>query len=324
MPPTRSIFGNRLGIRGDGTLLVDGKVMKGMIPTLGRDLFVDSVTGADTSDGLTPDRALATLDAVFDTGNAKANKGYNAFLLPNHAETVTGVGGIGADVAGVSIFGLGMGNQRPRFLMDADASVTFLVTAADFYIENCVFAAGHADIVRCFNVADSGKFFWAHNLEFVENVATENFLIPFDLTGTSANDNDGVRITSCRSLGLDASATEFIATAEDIDGMVVKDNMVIHSGSTDGALIKCAAGKDLTNLDVRWNFLQHAMTANDLLIDNDTTANTGIVAHNRCRHADVSGTHSLIDCDGVGLFDNLSVSTDILSGVVVPAIDVNL
>ena len=62
----------------------------------------------------------------------------------------------------------------------------------------------------------------------------------------------------------------------------------------------------------------------DLLIDNDTTVNTGIVAHNRCRHVDVTGAHSLIDCDGVGLFDNLSVSTDILSGVIVPAADVNL
>ena len=69
--------------------------------------------------------------------------------------------------------------------------------------------------------------------------------------------------------------------------------------------------------------MQHAMTAGDLLIDNDTTANTGIIAHNRCRHADVTTSHSLIDCDGVGLFDNLSTSVDTASGFVLPAIDVD-
>lgn len=290
----------------------------------GKVFWVDSNTGSDGNKG-TFDRPWATLDSAFDTrstGGVTANRGDLVLIKPNHAETITGVGGITADVAGVSIIGLGVGEQRPRFLMDAAATVTFVVSAADFYIENCIFAAGHADIVRCFNVTGAG--FWAHNVEFVENIVAENFLIPFDFTGATANDNDGARVTACRSIGLDASATEFIATVEDIDGMVVRDNFVVQSGSTDGALIKCATGKDLTNLDVRDNFLQHAMTANDLLIDNDTTANTGIVAHNRCRHVDVTGTHSLIDCDGVGLFDNLSVSTNILSGVIVPAADVNL
>lgn len=315
-----SVHGNRLGLSGNGLLRVDGKDFKGDIPTLGKDIFLDSVTGNDNSDGLTPDRAVATLDVAI--GLCTANKGWRIIILPNHAETVTGVGGITADVAGISIIGLGIGNQRPRFLMDGAATVTFVVSADDVYIENCVFAAGHADIVRCFNV--TGAFFHAHNLEFVENTTAENFLIPFDLTGATANDNDGVRITSCRSIGLDAAATEFIATVEDIDGMVVADNLVVQSGSTDGALVKCATGKDLTNVSIIGNFVQHAMTAGDLLVDNDTTANTGIIAHNRCRHADVTGAHSLVDCDGVGLFDNLSTSTNTASGFVLPAIDVDL
>lgn len=318
----RSIVGKRLGLLGNGMISVDGKPFKGAVPTLGQDIFIDSVTGADTSDGLTPDRALATLDAGFSSTHVTANKGYQIFCLPNHAETVTGVGGITADIAGISVIGLGHGGQQPRFLMDGAATVTAVVSAADCSFENLRFAAGHADIVRLFNVSAAG--FRAHGLTIEENVAGENFLIDFDLTGASANDCDDVVITDNRSLGLDASRTEFIAVVEDVDGMHVQGNIVIQSGSTDGALIKVATGKDLTNVAVLWNFLQHAMTANDLLIDNDTTANTGIVAHNRCRHADVTGAHALIDLDGVGLFDNLSVSTDILSGVLVPAADVNL
>lgn len=318
--PYVSIHGDRLGLVGNGLLRVDGKDFKGDIPTLGKDIFVDSVTGADTSDGLTPGRAVATLDVAI--GLCAADKGYRVIILPNHAETVTGVGGITGDVAGIQIIGLGIGNQRPRFLMDGAATVTFVVSAADVYIENCVFAAGHADIVRCFNV--TGAFFHARQLEFVENAVAENFLIPIDATGATDNDCDGLKVASCRSLGLDASATEFIAIVADIDGLQVLDNVVIQSGSTDGALVKSATAKTLTNLSIIGNYLQHAMTANDLLVDNGQADNTGIVAHNRCRHADVTGAHSLVDCDGVGLFDNLSVSTNVLSGVIVPAADVDL
>ena len=65
---------------------------------------------------------LATLDAAFAL--CTADKGYRIIILPNHSETVTGVGGITADVAGVSVIGLGIGAQRPRFLMDGAATVT--------------------------------------------------------------------------------------------------------------------------------------------------------------------------------------------------------
>jgi len=64
------------------------------------------------------------------------------------------------------------------------------------------------------------------------------------------------------------------------------------------------------------------MTANELLLNNDQSDNTGIIAHNRVGHADVTGAHDLgIDGLGCRLFDNLSVSTDSLSGFVLPAID---
>ncbi len=83
--------GTRLGLTGNGILCVDGKEVKGAVPNLGKDIFVDSVTGSDNSDGLTPDRALATLDAAF--AKCTANKGYQIFVLPLHAETVTGAAG---------------------------------------------------------------------------------------------------------------------------------------------------------------------------------------------------------------------------------------
>lgn len=291
-----------------------------ILNTYGGNVFwVNSTGGSDGNKG-TRDRPFATLD--YAIGRCTANNGDIIMVMSNHAETITGVGGITADVAGITIVGMGHGAQRPRFLMDGAATVTFVVSAADVVVENLVFASGHADVVRCFNITAAG--FTAHKIEFEENIVAENFLIPFDFSSTTNNNADGASIIQCRSIGLDASATEFIAMTADCDALAVLGNFVVQSGSTDGALIKVATGKDLTNLDCRENFLQHAMTAGDLLIDNDTAVNTGIVAHNRCRHADVTGAHSLVDCDGVGLFDNLSVSTNILSGFVLPAIDVDL
>lgn len=287
--------------------------------TTGDVKFVDAnapLASDNTSSG-TQQVPFATLD--YAIGQCTANNGDIIVLAPNHSETITGAGGITVYVAGLTIIGLGNGSQRPTFLMDGAATVTMVVSAADCSIENVVFSAGHADIVRCINLTAAG--FHIANCDFVENTADENFLIPIDASSTTNNTADDLRVIGCRSMGIDASATEFIAAAADIDGLVVKDNVVIQSGSTDGALVKCATGKDLTNCFIAWNFVQHAMTANDLLIDNDTTANTGIIAHNRCRHADVTLAHSLIDCDGVGLFDNLSTSVDTASGFILPQID---
>lgn len=292
----------------------------GSLPLGKNYLFVDSAYGSDGNTGTEMTSALATLDSAF--AKCTANKGYIIVVLPNHEETITGAAGIAHDVAGVSVIGLGVGNQRPRFLMDAGTSVTYAISAADAYVENLVFAAGHADIVACFDITATGAHL--HKLEFVENTTAENFLTEIKATSTTDNNADGLTVTECRSIGIDSAHLEFIEVNADLDRLQVHNNYVCQIGSTAGALILCATGKDLTNCFVSWNFVQHAMTANDLLVDNDTTANTGIIAHNRCRHADVTGAHSLIDCDGVGLFDNLSTSTNTTSGFVLPAIDVDL
>lgn len=312
-----SLYGNLVGYK-NGQLLVNGRPTGPFPASLGGNTFyVDSAV--DGTDGRSPDTAFGTLDEAF--AKCTANQGDVIVVMPNHAETITGAGGITHDVAGVSVIGLGTYNQRPRFLMDAGTAVTYLISAADAYVENLVFAAGHADIVTCFNVTAVGA--WINNCEFVENVVNENFLTEIKATGTTDNEADGLRVTNCRVLTVDAAAVEFIELNADIHGLVVRDNVVIKSGGTASPLILQATGKDLQACDIQWNFLQHAMTANDLFIDNDTTANTGFVAHNRCRHVDVTSSHSLIDADGVGLFDNLSTSTNTASGFTHPAIDVN-
>lgn len=286
--------------------------------TTGQVFYVHSGTGSDSHRGDRPTRPVATLDKAI--GLCRANNGDKIIIMPNHAETITAAGGITADVAGVEILGMGRFNQRPRFLMDA-AAADVAVSAADVTIENCVFAAGFADVVRCFNVTAAG-FSTIYN-EFADNAVNENFLTPIKATSTTDNNADGLRVIGNRWISPDAAGLEFIEFNADLDGIVVEDNVAIHEG-TASPLILGATGKDLTHAFIVWNYLSHKMTANELLINIDTSANSGICAHNRVGHADVTTTHDLgIDGLGFRLFDNLSVSTDALSGLVLPAIDVD-
>jgi len=284
----------------------------------GRTFFVNSAV--DAASGANPDEAVGTLAEAIAL--CEANRGDAVVVCENHAETITGVAGLTIDKAGISIIGLGTYNQRPRFLMDGAATVTALVSAADVYVENLVFAAGSLLVATGFDVTAVGA--WFNAIEFVDNTTAENWATPFKATG-AANTADGLKITNCRWVPLIASvnALEFLEITDDIADLVVEDNFIVHEGTASPLFLQ-AGLKDMTRASIRRNFLSHKRTAGDLAFDNGGAANSGIIAHNRIGHADVTGAHELGAVAGCRFFDNLSVSTDALSGFVLPAIDVDL
>ncbi len=298
--PYVSIHGDRLGLLGNGMLRVDGKVFKGAIPTLGKDLFVDSVTGADTSDGLTPDRALATLDAAFVL--CTANKGYQIFILPLHAETVTGAAGIAHDVAGVSVYGLGHGGQRPTFLMDAGTSVTYKITANDALISNIIMNAGHNGITTCFDVQTATDA-WIDQVEFRDNTTDEHFLTCIKSGTTTDDECDGLKITNCQYYSIDSGALEFIEITGDLARLHVEGNRVITEGTASPLILTTAGDDHAGGAFVYNNHHQSQMTANDLFIDNDQADNRGFVSHNYMMNLDTA-IEIHIDMSGVGEFEN--------------------
>lgn len=315
-----SIHGTRLQLAPFG-VLADGRMIGGSMPTgLGRGStwYVDSAIAG--SDGSAPDNALATLDEAF--AKCTANQGDTIVVLPNHSETITGAGGIAHDVAGVSVVGVGNGNQRPRFLMDAGTTVTYAISAADAYVGNLVFAAGHADIVACFDV--TAVHAHIDGCEFVDNTADENFKSAVHASG-SANSADGLKVTSNRFMTPDAATLGFVLFDDDIEFAEISDNIIISEGTGLATIFTCATGKDVQRFVCMGNFLSNKSTSGNLAYSNDTASpnNSGIIAHNRIRHADVTGAHVLGVVGGCGMFDNLSVSTDALSGFVIPAIDVD-
>ncbi len=285
----------------------------------GNVFWVNSSGGSNSAAGTVRD-PFSTLD--FAIGKCVADNGDVIMLAPNHAETITSVGGITADVAGITIIGLGSNNQRPRFLMDGADTVTFAVSAADVTIRNCVFASGHADIATCFALSTAVGF-WCDDCEFVENTTNEDWLSIITSTGATGTAN-GLKVTNCKWLQASTSGLEFISLTDDVTGMVVTGNLVVHEG-TNSQLILSATGQGWLQAFIAWNFLStKGATGTDLFTTNDFATNTGIAAHNRFGHADATGAHVPGPMAGIRQFDNLSTSVATLSGFPAPAADVNL
>jgi len=99
--------------------------------TTGSIFFVDSNTGSNSNDGKTPDTALASLDTAI--GKCTASKGDIIYCMPGHAETTTA---IAADVAGITIIGIGRGRARPTLTATTAATDLIDVTAANVAIKN--------------------------------------------------------------------------------------------------------------------------------------------------------------------------------------------
>jgi hypothetical protein len=287
--PYRSILGKRVGVAGD-QLLVNGRAVGGSMPTgvgQGKTWYVSSVINA--GNGETVDGAAGTLQEVIDfldLNSANDNRGDTIVILPNHAETITGVGGLTFDVPGLTVVGMGVRDQRPRFLMDGGTTVTAVVSAADVTIKNCVFAAGHKDVATCFDL--DAKGFTLVDCEFIDNTTHECFLIC--VTSGSATDNvcDGLTLIGNKAYTATDAGFKFVSLVGDTDWLHVEGNWFSQgkpggSVGAAGIFLDGTAGDDWGACLVKNNYINCYMTATDVYPlggGNDQTDNTGMMADN--------------------------------------------
>lgn len=95
-------------------------------------------------------RYAATIDAAI--GYATAARGDLILVAPGHTETVTAASGITLDVSGVSVIGLGNGNNRPVITFGTSTGASFDVTADNCKVKNIVGLAGIDGLTKAFNV----------------------------------------------------------------------------------------------------------------------------------------------------------------------------
>lgn len=102
--------------------------------------YVNSVTGASTNDGKTPDGPRATLASVLDDATIAAND--TIWLLAGHVETVTAAAGLDVDTAGLTIYFLGNGANRAYITFTTAVGADMDIDAANVTLVNPLFVAG--------------------------------------------------------------------------------------------------------------------------------------------------------------------------------------
>jgi hypothetical protein len=107
--------------------------------------FVDSGSGVanDENRGLHPTKnPCATLEGAYD--KCTASNGDFVVLMPGHAETITAT--IAMDTAGVSIIGIGNGDNRPTITVNAGVN-GLTVTAANQLMHNIKLVPGTSSTI---------------------------------------------------------------------------------------------------------------------------------------------------------------------------------
>jgi len=125
-------------------------ISDGLIPTTtGSYFFVDSSLGNVAYSGKKPNDALPTIDAA--VGKCTADKGDVIVVMPGHAENLSAATSLVADVAGITIVGLGNGANRPTLTITATTGKVH-VSAAEITIRNIRILAGVDAIVEAIDV----------------------------------------------------------------------------------------------------------------------------------------------------------------------------
>ena len=135
-------------------------------------LLVNEKAASDGNKGtfLAP---FSTID--YAIGQTAANRGDIIYVRPNHTTTVTAADAIDADVAGISIIGLGNGMNRP--LVDyTNAAGEFVVGADNVRIENFRFLANVTAVLKAIDIeASVDDTVIKNNLFYVDSTGTDEF-----------------------------------------------------------------------------------------------------------------------------------------------------
>jgi len=137
-------------------------------------------TGADWTN------AYATLDAA--VAGCTDNRGDYILVAAGHSENISTANGADLDVAGITVIGLGVGDNRP-VLSFTNANGEVVIGADDVHIKNLRFLANVTAITTAINVETTFENFIIEDCEFaVEAAGTDEFV---DCITIAATNTDG-------------------------------------------------------------------------------------------------------------------------------------
>jgi len=231
--------------------------------------YVDSNTGADTSGGKSWDNALATIDAAI--GKCTANKGDVILVAPGHAENLITAAAIDADVAGITIIGLGAGSNRPTLTFKTSTAADIDIDAANITFQNLYFdLTGIDGIVAAIDV--NAADFTIKDCEFL--MADSGGQAVNAITTAAAAHR--MKVENCIFKSPDAGAEEAIKLLGAADGIIIKNCRIYGDFSV--APIHNPTDNIATNILILGNYLQNDQSG-DLALEL-VSAVTGAIINN--------------------------------------------
>jgi len=231
--------------------------------------YVDSNTGADTSGGKSWDNALATIDAAI--GKCTANKGDVILVAPGHAENLIDAAAIDADVAGITIIGLGAGSNRPTLTFKTSTAADIDIDAANITFQNLYFdLTGIDGIVAAIDV--NAADFTIKDCEFL--MADSGGQAVNAITTAAAAHR--MKVENCIFKSPDAGAEEAIKLLGAADGIIIKNCRIYGDFSV--APIHNPTDNIATNILILGNYLQNDQSG-DLALEL-VSAVTGAIINN--------------------------------------------
>jgi len=266
--------------------------------TTGSVFFVSSVrTGMKGNDGSKPTKAFATLDEA--TNACTANKNDIVYIMPNHAETISGATTWVPDVAGVQYIGIGLGADAPELTFSATGS-RIPISGGNNMFRNIRFISSVSAVVMGVDVLASHVAFENCTWDFDES--GDDFLIMLE-----CDSFDYLTVKNCRfiaenAIGGAASAIHLDAS----DHVRIEDNLftgdysysVIESKSSD------AVGKSVMVLGNNIYNDDTASTAGAGI--SFRCAFTGVIARNMvaCLSSGIAADPPTIDPGSCLMFEN--------------------
>ena len=288
--------------------------------TTGNIFFVNSATGANTADqGKSPSTPFDTIE--YAIGKCTASNGDVIYVMPGHTEAIAAAGGIAADVAGISIIGLGNGSLRPTITLGTATAASFTVSAANVTIDNLLFTSALDNVATVFTV--SAKDCTIKNCEFRDASDALHFLSCI-LTHTVDNGADGLSVVNCKRWALAAGALAFVSILSNCDRLLLKDNWVQSAGTGDvGHFVIMAAKVCLDALIIGniCNVLGAANASVGIFMTGDSTTSTGVLAYNLCSSLDTGAELFATATLDFFPFQNFYSGTIAASGKLWPAVD---
>ena len=258
------------GITAENFITLNGA---SVLTNTSRVFYVRSTTGANTlgnDQGLSFSKPWATIDYAIN--QCTASEGDVIVVLPYHAETIAAADGFDADVAGISIIGIGIGEAMPTLTFSAIGS-TVAIGADDVTVKNIRFLAGITDVVKAIAVEAGGDNFLLLNCEFpAPATATVEFLDAIDLIAAA----DGVKIIGNTYWGAGTSlANHFIDAGNGVNTRLeVRDNFIWDNfavsaiWSNDIDLLARIEGNTINNLTAGQHCVEYSTTATGVIKDN--------------------------------------------------------